>query len=495
MAGDFVVDVMTGTALGFWWLRVLWASAVFCHVPSRYEDGYGMSEHTIKIAAENKVTLLITVDNGIGSVEAVAGAGKLGIDVVITDHHEAPEVLPEAVAIVDPKQNGCAFPSKNLCGVGVLFYVLIAVRARLIEKGVYPDLRSAPSMSQFLDLVSVGSSGDVVPRDANNRRMVNAGIRRMRAGCINYGLRALAEVARVDLVHLTATNVAFDLCPRLNAAGRLQLPDNPALDCLMAADPLQAGALALKLDLCNRRRGDFERVMLADAQTDAANFSGRRSLVLFNPAWLQGISGLIANRLKDEYQIPCFVFAGAGEEIVGSARSVPGFPLAAALQKLNDRDPGVMVRFGGHAMAAGASIHRDKLERFRELFDEIAADEISGVPAEIEIETDGPLPPECMNVGFARALEALGPFGQGFAEPRFDGVFMVDNVSSFSSGRHLRLRLSCNGSSFSAVRFKATESEQALRVGMMVHAVYTMGVDRYNNQERLQVKIENIGRV
>ncbi len=490
--GDYDVDGMTGTALGVLCLKAFGLKSVSFHVPSRYDDGYGLSLKMVEQAAEDEVDLIVTVDNGISSHEAVSYAKEQGIKVVVTDHHEPSAVLPAALAVVDPKRPDCSFASKNLCGVGVLFYVLIATRAELIKRGYFGDSLKPPVMGQFLDLVAIGTVGDVVPFDANNRRLVKAGLVRMHKGSAQLGVRALSEVSRVNLDKITASNIAYDLCPRLNAAGRIMISDNPSVKCLLSNDGTDAMELARRLDMINKRRGDYERVYIAEAQLEAKEHAGTSSVVIFKPHWLSGIAGLIASRLKESFGTPCFVFAGDGEEITGSARSVPGFPLAPALAEIDQHHPGLLVRFGGHAMAAGATIKKSDFQKFREIFDARARDVLEDGRNDIGIESDGELPEAYLTLDFARTLEYYGPWGQGYPEPLFDGVFTVEEVKPLGSGRNLRFSLSNGKHRFNAIRFRANAREKSLLPGMDVMTVYSLCVDRYYQNERLEIVIKGI---
>ena len=490
VCGDYDVDGLTGTALGVLCLRTFGLEKVLFDVPSRYDGGYGLSSKMIDKAKDNNATLIITVDNGIGCREAALYAKEKGIDLVITDHHESLGTLPEAVAVVDPKRSDCNFASKNLCGVGVLFYVLIAVRAVLIEKGYYASRSAAPCMGQFLDLVAIGTIGDVVNLDANNRRLVKAGLQRMHRQSAQVGVKALAEVARIDMAKIDPVSIAFDLCPRLNAAGRLKLDDNPALLCLLCDDYEKALSLAVRLDFCNRRRSDFEKVMLAEAKEDALLQANDNALVLYRPSWLSGIAGLIAGRLKEQYQKPCFVFAGDTECITGSARSIPGFSIVGALNRINDASPGLLVRYGGHYMAAGATLKTQDLKRFKELLDKEAM--TLNDKGEEEVLSDGFLPePYFKDLDFALALESCGPWGQGFPEPVFDGVFYIEEARVLAN-RHVRFRLRTDNTVFSAIRFRASVYEKNLLPGIEVKAAFSVGVDRYYSNERVEIKIEYI---
>ena len=490
VCGDYDVDGLTGTALGVLCLKAFGLEKVLFDVPSRYDGGYGLSSKMIDKAKDNGATLIITVDNGIGCHESALYAKEKGIDLVITDHHESLGTLPEALAVVDPKRQDCSFASKNLCGVGVLFYVLIAVRAVLIEKGYYPSRSDAPCMGQFLDLVAIGTIGDVVNLDANNRRLVKAGLQRMQRQNAQIGVKALAEVSRIDMGKIDPIAIAFDLCPRLNAAGRLKLDDNPALLCLLCDDYDKALSLAIKLDFCNRRRSDFEKVMLAEAKEDALLQANDNALVLYRSSWLSGISGLIAGRLKEQYQKPCFVFAGDTDSVTGSARSVPGFSIVGALNRINEEAPDLLLRYGGHSMAAGATLKIADLKRFKDLLNKEAMTLLD--KDEQEVLSDGCLPePYLKDLNFALALESCGPWGQGFPEPVFDGVFYIEEARVLAN-RHVRFRLRSDNTVFSAIRFRASVYEKNLIPGIEVKAAFSVGVDRYFANERVEIKIEYI---
>ena len=490
VCGDYDVDGLTGTALGVLCLKAFGLEKVLFDVPSRYDGGYGLSSKMIDKAKDNGATLIITVDNGIGCHESALYAREKGIDLVITDHHESLGTLPEALAVVDPKRQDCSFASKNLCGVGVLFYVLIAVRAVLIEKGYYPSRSDAPCMGQFLDLVAIGTIGDVVNLDANNRRLVKAGLQRMQRQNAQIGVKALAEVSRIDMEKIDPIAIAFDLCPRLNAAGRLKLDDNPALLCLLCDDYDKALSLAVKLDFCNRRRSDFEKVMLVEAKEDALLQANDNALVLYRSSWLSGISGLIAGRLKEQYQKPCFVFAGDTDSVTGSARSVPGFSIVGALNRINEEAPDLLLRYGGHSMAAGATLKVSDLKRFKDLLNKDAMTLLD--KDEQEVLSDGCLPePYLKDLNFALALESCGPWGQGFPEPVFDGVFYIEEARVLAN-RHVRFRLRSDNTVFSAIRFRASVYEKNLLPGIEVKAAFSVEVDRYFANERVEIKIEYI---
>lgn len=494
--GDYDVDGMTGAALGVRALRAIGCKndKVICKVPSRYDGGYGLSVAEVDKAAEQGINLILTVDNGIGCIEAASHAAELDISLVITDHHECPNKLPDAVAVVDPKRSDSEFGSTALCGAGVLFYVLCAVRSELDVRNFYErNGITKPVMADFLDLVTLGTVGDVVAFDPNNRRLVKAGLLRMRSGKTIPGIRALASHTRCSLDEVDPHGIGFELCPRLNAAGRIKLNDNPALELLLTDDPVKADELSSRLDLCNRRRGDFERVFLKEAREDAENTDGKSSgaLTLCRKHWLSGISGLIAGKLKTEYGVPCFIFSGENGILKGSARSVPGVPLGKILKRISAEHPGLLLQGGGHAMAAGATIREESLDTFRSVFASLSLEYLQE-PCEQELVTDGELDEKNLTLDFARKIEKLGPWGEGFPEPLFDGEFKIISVTPIQN-RHLRFTLqSSTGKNIYAIRFRASLREKALIPGIDVKAAYALDVSRYQGTERLQVRLEAV---
>lgn len=497
VAGDYDVDGVTGTVIGVKALKALGASAVDYFVPSRYDEGYGLSVKAVMNALSAGTGLILTVDNGISCLEPVNLAVKHGLKVVVTDHHESEGELPRADAVVDPKLPGDQFPSKSLCGAGVLFYVLAAVRAELRSRGFYPE-GQVPMLSPFLDLVALGTIGDVMDLDVNNRRLIKAGITIMREGRAQPGITALARRINLDLGNVFAHNLAFELCPRINAAGRIPTIDeagnimthdiNPAVRLLLTDSPDEAAELADRLFNLNLRRGDHERVAVDEATEDALAHQGASAITLYRPYWLVGIVGLVAGRIKDKFQVPVFVFAGEGSLISGSARSVPGFPMADILQHISEQHPGLLVRFGGHAMAAGATIRRDRLEEFRDCFNAAAKDNCR-TPKEHEVITDGVLSPERMNLEFLRALEQVGPWGNGFPVPVFEEEFVIRTLRRVKHG-HLKLSLyDPRGRQLEAMRFWPVEADLQLAPGSRIRAAYSLGVDRYRGEETLELKI------
>ena len=456
--GDYDVDGITGTALGVRGLKYLGARKTSYFVPSRYEGGYGISRDTIDKALEDHVDLLLTVDNGVSCYDEVEYAIEKGLPVVITDHHETPELLPRALAVVDPKR---------------------------------PDERSQPNLAHFLDLVALGTVGDVMQLDANNRKLVKYGFERIRTGKSVVGIKSLAASCRLDLAAVNSISLAFEICPRLNAPGRIRLENNPAVDLMLTDDETQASILARDLEMCNRRRGDYERVFIREAMEDAQKQSGNSAIVLYRPNWLVGLGGLIASRIKEQFSVPCFVFSGEGTELSGSARSVSGFSLVKNLQLLSEQYPDLLLRFGGHAMAAGASIRVENFDKFKTAFNLIASRNIDNA-ADGEIMSDGELPSGYLNLAFARDLEFYGPWGNGFEEPCFDGEYTVEDVFLIAN-RHLRFSLrNDDGSVLRGIKLRATPDEREITKYCRVRAVYTVGVNHYMGTERLEIRISAI---
>ena len=492
IAGDYDVDGMSGTALGVLALRALGAAEPVWHVPSRYDGGYGLSPQSVSSLHEHGAQLLVTVDNGITACEAVERARDLGLPVIITDHHDCPPQLPRAAAVINPRQPGCAFPSKHLAGVGVLFYLLAAARSRLSARGFYPD--GAPCLSDFLDLVALGTIGDLAELDANNRRLVHAGLERMRRGTMQPGLRALLQVAGRAPDEVSTSTLAFEICPRLNSAMRLHLDHNPAMDCLLATDPQAALELARELDYCNRRRTDHQRVMyetaleLAQAQDD-----GHSALVISDDSFLSGFTGLVAGQLQERFARPCFVFAAHGGVLTGSGRCSGGLELSALLQQLEERFPGLMLRHGGHAQAAGVTLEEGRLAEFAAGFRELAAArDLQASPPHLV--SDGELPDECCCLEFARQLMRYGPYGRGFEEPCFDGVFQVESAYVVG-GRHLSVRLRRRSGAMHGMLFRAAPEQLSLRPGTLVQVLYSVGVSYYQHRPRFEVRISHLERV
>ncbi len=662
ISGDYDIDGMSGTALG---VRSLTAfglpeEKISYYVPSRYDDGYGLNEQVVDHAILNGVQLIVTVDNGISANAAVAYAKDKGLKVVVTDHHEQGAELPPADAVVDPKRKDDEFPSKHLSGVGVLFYVMAATRSKLVELGYYADKSKSPNMTQFTDLVALGTIGDVMTLDSNNRRLVKEGLRHIHKGKACRGLMALLGYLKIDPAKVKIRTIAFDLCPRFNAATRIKIAQNPAILNLLSEDDNLALLYAKQLDMCNKRRMDHEKVMLAKAlslyaeeralidlvngkisapvpdenavlgqelpepsdepselppltsdlmqlkfhtnaliaqdpsqaallhqllgkgsegesELDAIeaaynDFDGSEEesndltagIVLYEPTFLRGLVGLVATRMRERYHRPCMIFGadlgagidggvdlmsvidnkeqvipstdnsgvnfppqgkvmsaasgimpnveralshkeeqnksgqnseGAAEDddlIVGSARSVPGIDLMEVFAYIKQREPNILVAGGGHAMAAGATIHARDVARFKNLFNDACAACRQEVVDEDAYTCDVTLPHDYLCLPFAHDIELFGPWGKDFEEPCFDGVFTVVAVNILKN-RHLKVKLRTDTNQLvEAIKFRASLQEKAIVPDMRVQIVYTLGIDRYFNNPRLQLQIEAI---
>ena len=443
IVGDFDCDGATSTTVGLLGLRALGAVHVDYLVPNRFEYGYGLTPEIV--AADRKPDLIITVDNGISSIEGVAAAAKLGIPVLVTDHHLPGDSLPAAAAIVNPNQHGCPFPAKSLAGVGVMFYVLLALRSELRERAWFSDARIEPNLAELLDLVALGTVADVVPLEQTNRVLVTQGLRRIRAGRCRPGIRALLRVAGKEASRLVAADMGFALGPRLNAAGRLD-DISLGIRCLLTDDEDVALSLAAELDDLNRERRAIEQSMKDDAmkvlahlQLDASNIPN--GICLYDPTWHQGVVGILASRIKDRYHRPVIAFADADDhEMKGSARSIPGLHLRDALDLLAKRNPGLLNKFGGHAMAAGLSLAKADYSRFEAAFDAIVAELTSEEQLIAAVYSDGELQPEDFSIERAELLRSAGPWGQNFPEPKFHGRFRLVQQRIVGQ-RHLKMVL------------------------------------------------------
>jgi len=444
VVGDFDADGATGTATAVRGLRMLGARRVDYCVPHRLRHGYGLSPALVADLAERRPDLLLTVDNGIASHAGVDAARAAGMRVLVTDHHLPGEVLPGADAIVNPNLPGDPFPSKHLAGVGVVFYLLLALRARLRAAGAFAA--GEPDLTRLLDLVALGTVADLVPLDRNNRILVAAGLKRLRAGQCQPGVRALVEVAGRRLEQLTSSDLGFAVAPRLNAAGRLE-DMALGIECLLADDPRGARAFAEQLHALNAERQGLQAEMVAQAEAMVASWNAQRQgplpvgVCLFEPDWHAGIIGLVAARLKERLHRPVIAFAADGEGgLRGSARSIPGFHIRDALAIIDARHPGLVPRFGGHAMAAGLSLPQAHLPMFAAAFDAVARERLDEAALAAEWLSDGELGPDEFVRELAEQLRQAGPFGQAFPEPAFDGEFEVLDWRCVGTS-HLKLRL------------------------------------------------------
>ena len=457
VVADYDCDGATACAVALRGLRMLGASVDYV-VPNRFTTGYGLSPAVVDLVAQRprgRPDWIITVDNGIASVEGVARAAELGMRVLVTDHHLPGAALPAAEVIVNPNQPGCTFPSKNLAGVGVMFYVLLALRAELRGRGVF-DAAGQPRLDSLLDLVALGTVADVVRLDANNRLLVAQGLRRMRKGRLQPGLRALFAVTGRELARAGCFDLGFALGPRINAAGRLA-DMTVGIECLSTDDHEQALQLAQSLDAINRERRGIEQRMREQAQAALEPLQAgqevdrRASICLYGAEWHEGVVGIVAGRLKELHHRPTFVFAPGGDGLLrGSGRSIPGFHLRDALDLMSKREPGLLLRFGGHAAASGCSIAADGFERFAAAFEAVAAQWLSPELLARQLEVDGELEAEWFDVEVASLLQEQ-VWGQGFAPPVFASDIEVVQQSQFGNG-HLRARVRTPGQRGSALR-------------------------------------------
>jgi single-stranded-DNA-specific exonuclease len=496
IVGDFDADGATGTAVGVLGLRGLGAADVEYLTPSRFEHGYGLSPAVVDAAAERRPDLLITVDNGIASLAGVERAREHGIPVLITDHHLPGAELPAAAAIVNPNQPGCGFASKHVAGVGVMFYLLAATRAVLRARGWFRAGRPEPNLAELLDLVALGTVADVVTLDANNRILVDQGLRRIRAGRCRHGLRALLEIAGARVERVTARDLGFAAAPRLNAAGRLE-DMGIGVECLIADDPVRAMQLARRLHALNGERRDIEAAIRDEAELLierlAAESDGAplpAGLCLFGEDWHQGVIGIVAARVRERHNRPVIVFADGGDgRLKGSARSVDGLHVRDCIDAVDKRHPGLIERFGGHAMAAGLTLHRDGLETFRDAFAAEVRRALGDSPAERELLSDGELPGGLLTLATAEALRLAGPWGKGFAEPLFDGVFEI-TAARVIKEQHLKLRARAPGGlPIEAIGFFLAEHKAGL--GQQARLAYRLDVNEYRGLRAPQLLLEH----
>ncbi len=497
VVGDFDCDGATSSALAVRALRLLGAAEVDYLVPNRFEYGYGLTPEIVAVAADRRPDLIVTVDNGISSLDGVAAANARGIRVLVTDHHLPGAELPAAAAMVNPNQPGDRFPSKHLAGVGVIFYVMLALRAHLRAAGAF-GTGTGPNLATLLDLVALGTVADVVTLDHNNRILVAQGLARIRAGQCCPGIAALISVAKRRQGDLAATDLGFALGPRLNAAGRLE-DMSLGIECLLTDDPARADELAQRLDGLNQERRHIETAMKDEALASLEALSLEETadlpvgLCLFEPHWHQGVIGILASRIKDRLHRPVIVFAAAGDgQIKGSARSVPGLHIRDALDAVAAAHPGLLSKFGGHAMAAGLSLAEDDLPRFREAFDAEVRRHLSADDLHHQLLSDGDLAADELDLAVAEALRAGGPWGQGFAEPLFDGVFTLLGQRIVGE-RHLKLRLQppAGGQALDAIAFNTTDENWPATVAQ-VRLAYRLDVNEYNGRRSAQLLVEHI---
>lgn len=486
IVADYDADGATACALGMIALQSLGAQVEYL-VPNRFDYGYGLTPEIVALAAARRPDFLITVDNGIASIDGVEAANKLGIRVLITDHHLPAAQLPAAACIVNPNQPDCDFPSRNLAGVGVMFYVLLALRAELRARGRF-DGRAEPNLADLLDLVALGTVADVVRLDDINRILVDQGLKRIRAGRARPGIAALLRVAGRDPARVSAYDLGFVLGPRLNAAGRLT-DMSVGIECLLARDSGRAAELAAQLDALNRERRDIEAGMqeTALALMERIAPADSYSLSLYDETWHQGVVGILAARLRERFNRPVIAFApGSDGEAKGSGRSIPGLHLRDALDLVSKRHPGLILRFGGHAAAAGLAVRSAEMAAFESAFEQTVRELLTPADLERVIETDGGLEPDDVSLPLAELLAAQ-VWGQGFAPPSFFDEFEVSE-QKIVGGRHLKLRLRRNPAepACNAILF-GHEAPLPSRVS----AVYRVQVNEFNGMRSVQLVLDH----
>ena len=489
--GDYDADGATATAVAVKGLRSMGAQVDFL-VPNRFEYGYGLTPEIVALASTLKPDILITVDNGIASIDGVAAANCLGLQVLVTDHHLPADTTPAAACIVNPNQHGCTFKSKNLAGVGVMFYVLLALRAELRRRGAFAKKTqhslAEPNLTELLDLVALGTVADLVKLDANNRILIEQGLRRIRAGAGCAGITALLKIAGKSPEKVTAQDFGFAVGPRLNAAGRLD-DMRLGIACLLAETEEDALQKAQTLHELNIERRNIEADMQDSALITLENIdvADNFSLSIVNATYHQGVIGILASRLKEKYHRPTIVFADAGDAIIkGSGRSIANFHLRDALDLVTKRHPNLIIKFGGHAMAAGLSIKQGDFAQFQSAFEAVARELLTEADLQAAIETDGSLNVSEMNLQTAQIL-ASQVWGQGFATPLFYDEFKVINQRIVGE-KHLKLILEKNSKRFDAIYFNCTEINSN-----NVNAVYALDVNEYKGLQTLQLQVRHIG--
>ena len=497
IVGDFDADGATSTAVLLTGLKALGFKRVEYLVPNRFEYGYGLTPEMAELAVAQGAELIITVDNGISAIDGIALAKKAGVKVLVTDHHLAGSELPAADAIVNPNQPGCSFPSKALAGVGVAFYVLLALRAALREQGYFTAAQLEPNLAELLDLVALGTVADVVPLDANNRILVHQGLMRIRSGKCRPGIQALIDVANRNAQKLTATDFGFALAPRLNAAGRLD-DMSLGISCLLAPNIALARQYAAELDSLNVERRAIEQSMQTEAQAFLSQLSFDGSelpecLCLYRHDWHQGVIGILAGRIKEQFHRPTIVFAQGDEgELKGSARSINGLHIRDLLEEISTQYPGLIKKFGGHAMAAGLTISAERLDTFKLALNLTAKKHLTPEQLTAVIYTDGELPAECFDLGFSTLLQNAGPWGQAFPEPVFDGEFSLISQKMLAD-RHLKMMLQLpNGNLVDAIWFNADNKAWPNVNVQKVQLAYQLDINEYRDKLSLQLIVRHM---
>jgi len=494
--GDFDADGATSSSVMVKALQMMGAKHVHFIVPNRFTYGYGLTPKLVDAAKSWQPDIIITVDNGIASHEGVDYAHSLGIKVIITDHHLPANTLPNADAIVNPNQPGCEFASKNLAGVGVAFYVMAALHQALLKMGWYEAQGMAvPVIANLLDLVALGTVADVVPLDKNNRILVEQGLKRIRAGSLRPGIEMLLRLAKRDPAHCVASDLAFGVAPRLNAAGRMD-DMTVGIACLLSDDKERARALALELDELNQARRDVEQTMRSEAMTivkqlELTNEMLPTGICLYQPDWHQGVIGIVAGRVKDHVHRPVVVFAKADDDkLKGSARSIPGLHIRDCLDRIATDEPDLIDKFGGHAMAAGLTIDEDKYSRFSNVFAETVCQMIASEDLRGEVLTDGKLVAADMTITLAETIRQADPWGQLFPEPLFEGRFVIHDQRVVGT-KHLKLTLGFPDSSLrvAAIMFNVDVDEWPNYQCQAIHTAYYLRVNEYQGIRSVQLEL------
>ncbi len=501
IVADFDADGATSCAVAVKALRAMGLQQIHTIVPNRFQHGYGLTPTVVDWAAEQQPDLIITVDNGISSIAGVARANDLGIKVLITDHHLQGARLPDAHVIINPNQQGDEFPSKNLAGVGVIFYVMLALRAHLRQQNWFDQQQMpVPNLADLLDLVALGTVADMVPLDYNNRILVQQGLLRIRANQCCAGMRALLQVTNRPPSHVTASDLAFYLAPRLNAAGRMETMSH-GIDCLLADDFSHAIQKAHTLDYFNQQRKEVEARMQEQALAHLAELDLETNhlpfgLCLYQPHWHSGVIGIVASRIKDRFHRPVVIFTQADENpahIRGSARSVAGVHIRDILETINSQQPELIDKFGGHAMAAGLTLQQQHLDLFKDLFDQhvrqhLSVDALAGV-----IVSDGGLSADELNLDFAHLLYNISPWGQAFAKPLFSNWFLIQQRQMMRQ-KHckLQLQLASGGQSVEAIAFNVDEDFMPPVTVVKIYLTYQLDINVFHHQAKLQLLIKDL---
>lgn len=494
VAGDYDCDGATGTAVAVKGLKMLGAKNIEFIIPNRFLHGYGLSVPLVIAMNEFNPDVIVTVDSGVASIDGVIYAKSRGITVVITDHHLPPEgALPPADAIVNPNLKGDKFPSKMLAGVGVMFYVLMAIRTKLRLQGYWKD-KKEPPLIELTDLVAFGTIADLVPLDQNNRILVENGLRRIRSGSCSPGILAIAEVSKKDYKKITAKDISFNLAPRVNAAGRMEDMRVGVLT-LLETDKDKASELARRLDEINQDRREKQTEMIQQAEKLVLDISktGSVGVVVYDKSWHHGIVGLVAARIKENLNRPVIAFApdeSSSGILRGSCRSISGFHMRDALVLIDTRNPGLIEKFGGHAMAAGLSLLEVNLERFKIAFDNVAQELLNDDLLSAVVYSDGELPSDLINIDFADYISSCGPWGQAFPEPVFDNVFYCDNYVVLG-GKHLKLTLINpeDNQSYEAIYFNGCNGPEPIG---MIRIAYDLSIHSWKDKRSLQLVVKHL---